>query len=293
MDIVYILGSGSRWHNNEIRFSLRSVEKYFKFRNIVIIGELPEWAQNVIHIPVEDVFKNKLQNARTKYLTACNDSRISKNFILMNDDFFFLKTMNTIPYYCRGSINKQIEKHQTHNGYYFESLKRTKQRLISIGFEEEIMDYEVHAPIIFNKEKMKNVISVIDGNNICLLRTCYGNLQNVTPELVSDFKCGDVRNFHRQLREKREFLSISDSMVVCDEFRKWIWEKFPEPSKYEEDVGQGSTVSPGNAVGAMRYYATCSFVFDHKTYGQGDLIDKMTINEMKLIKRLKDNWVHK
>ena len=293
MDLVYILGKGSRWHDNEIRFSLRSAEKYFKFRNVVVIGELPEWMQGVIHIPVEDVFKNKLQNARSKYLKACTDSRVSDNFILMNDDFFFLKEIEEIPYYSRGELNKQIQRHCSHAGYYFESLKRTRDKLIGLGYTDTIFDFEVHAPIIFNKEKLKNVISVVGGLSICLLRTIYGNLQSVEKTITSDFKVGDRKQFYDQIRQKRQFLSISDSMVVCDEFRKWIWDKFPEPSKYEEDLGHGSQTSPGNAVGSMRYYAKCTFSYNNKNYQQGDLILPLEIKEIKLIKRLKDNWEFK
>ncbi len=42
IDLVYILGKGSKWSDNEIRFSLRSIEKYFDYRKIFIIGEKPE-----------------------------------------------------------------------------------------------------------------------------------------------------------------------------------------------------------------------------------------------------------
>lgn len=293
IDVVYILGKGSHWHNNEIRFSLRSLEKNFKFGQVFIVGELPEWARNVIHIPVEDAFRNKLQNARTKYLVACNDPRISKDFVLMNDDFFFMKPMEKIPYYARGTSEKQIENHQTKGGYYFESIKRTKVKIANLGYTGQVMDFEVHAPIIFNKEKMKNVISVVGGEHVCLLRTCYGNLQGVDFEVVDDFKAGDVGTFYKQIKRGREFISISDSMVISDEFRKWIWEKFPDPSKFEEDVGIGSQVSPGNSVGAMRYYATKRFAYHTKTYGPGEMIDPITIREIKLMPKLKGNWEHK
>lgn len=293
IDLVYILGKGSRWHNNEIRFSLRSAEKNFKFRNVVIIGELPDWARNVIHIPAEDLFRNKLQNARTKYLAACNDQRISKDFILMNDDFFFLKPIKKIPYYSRGTVNRQIDIHQTKGGYYYESMKRTKARIQNLGFTEEVMDFEVHAPIVFNKEKLKNVISVVGGEHICLLRTCYGNLQDVDFEVVGDFKSGDVGNFYKQIKKGRGFLSISDSMVISDEFRKWIWETFPDPSKYEEDLGSGANVSPGNSIQAMRYYAKQRFAYHTKQYQPGDRIDPITIREIKLMKPLKGMWEYK
>ena len=293
MDLVYILGKGSRWHNNEIRFSMRSAEKFFKFRNIVIVGDLPEWARNVIHIQVDDVFKNKLQNARTKYLAACNDPRVSKDFILMNDDFFFLKPVEKILNYSRGTSERQIDMHETKAGYYFESIRRTKARLESLGFTGKVMDFEVHAPMVFNKEKLKNVIQVVGGMVTCLLRTCYGNLEDLDFQVTRDFKVSDIWKLRKVVDGGKEFLSITDSMVVSDDFRKWIWETFPEPSKYEEDLGQGATVSPGNALVAMKYYATKRFSYHTKDYQPGDRIDTITIREIKLMKALQDKWEYK
>lgn len=293
MDIVYILGKGSRWHNNEIRFSLRSLEKYFNFGKVFIVGEMPEWMQGVTNIPCDDKFKNKLQNARAKYLTAANCSQISNNFILMNDDFFFLKEVKEIPYYSRGTSYGAIENHQTKGGYYYEALKRTKARIEGTGFTDEVMDFEIHAPIIFNKEKLKNVMAVIGDEHICLLRTCYGNLMGVEHKIVDDFKVAETKQFYKELRKGREFLSTTDSMVVSDEFRKWIWEKYPEPSKYEMDAGAGSTISPGQSLIAMRYYAKEAFAYGTKSYQPGDRIDNTTIKEVKLMKNLRAKWEYK
>ena len=53
MTVVYVLGTGSKWKNYELLYSLRSIEKNLKgFTDVVIVGELPSWIQNVIHIPL-------------------------------------------------------------------------------------------------------------------------------------------------------------------------------------------------------------------------------------------------
>ena len=37
IDVVYVLGTGSKWHNNEIRFSLRALEKNLRdYRHIYV-----------------------------------------------------------------------------------------------------------------------------------------------------------------------------------------------------------------------------------------------------------------
>ena len=43
MDIVYILGNGSKFNNEEIRYSLRSLEKFVNFDRVFIVGECPKF----------------------------------------------------------------------------------------------------------------------------------------------------------------------------------------------------------------------------------------------------------
>ena len=43
-DVVYPIGQGSSWKNNELRFSLRSIEKYgINVGKLFIVGELPDF----------------------------------------------------------------------------------------------------------------------------------------------------------------------------------------------------------------------------------------------------------
>ena len=94
-DVIYVLGTGSRWHNNEIRFSLRSLEKNLMgFRRVFVVGECPGFLQNVIHIPATDIFNPQVNadgNIINKVLTACADERISDDFLFINDDHLVLK----------------------------------------------------------------------------------------------------------------------------------------------------------------------------------------------------------
>ena len=42
MDILYCIGEGSKWNNNELRYSLRSLEKFGKnVGNIYMVGYNP------------------------------------------------------------------------------------------------------------------------------------------------------------------------------------------------------------------------------------------------------------
>lgn len=291
IDLVYILGTGSRWSDNEIRFSLRSVEKYFKYNKVFIIGEKPEWLTGVIHIKAHDGNSNKLLNAREKYRIACTDKRISKDFILMNDDFFFLKSVDEIENYSRGTLEEMIEKHPTKSGYYFKSLMDTCNKLRSLGFEDPI-DFEIHGPMIFNKEKLLTVMGVIgeDPHKAYSLRSCYGNMMHLKPKKIMDFKAMNLAEFALQVREDRELLSINDGLVAEDYFRDWIERRFKKPSMFEMDEGIGQKVLPGRTIKQMKYHATKMFQFNGKTFNPGDIIDKETASKLKEHGRMRGLW---
>lgn len=289
IDLVYILGQGSHWHNNEIRYSLRSVEKYFKYRKIFVIGEKPEWLTGVTHIPETDTNDNKLMNARAKYLIAANDSRISKDFILMNDDFFFLKEIKTIPYYSRGTIDEMIKRHPTKRGYYYSSLVDTKNKLSAMGIEK-VKDYEVHCPIILNKEKLITAASMAGNTKPYLLRTIYGNLNNEKAKKVMDFKASNLAEFAHQTIKERELLSINDALVAAEEFRVWLYRKFINKSSFELDDGNGSKILPGRCMASLKHYAIKPFDYGKKYYNPGDIIQKKEMDEIKNIPKLKEMW---
>lgn len=296
IDAVYILGEGSRWSNNEIRYSIRSLERNFKFRNIVVIGECPEWLHGITYIPIKDSKSNvsgiKLQNARQKYLTACNDQRISKDFMLMNDDFFFLEEVSEIRNYSRGTIEEMMSRHPTKAGYYYHSLRDTDNKLKAMGIEKPI-DFEIHGPMIFNKSDLLNVIGMVGMDRYYSFRSCYGNLMNLKSEVVIDFKAANLAEFAYQTSRNREFLSINDALVASEEFRTWIHRMFPKPSRYEIDKGDGVKAQPGRPLMALKYTATKTFVYGKNTYSPGDIIDNATIQLLKRIPKMRDMWTIK
>jgi len=292
IDLVYILGNGSRWRNNEIRYSLRSVEKNLNIGKIFIVGEYPSWITGAIHIPAADIDKNKQINARAKYLVAAKDKRISEDFILMNDDFFILKPIQAIPYYSRGTIEHMMNQHPTKGGYYYNSLKDTKEVLNEMGVVFPI-DFEIHAPIIFNKDKLISTIEMIGTKKAYSFRSCYGNLQNVEAKKTIDFKAANLAEFTYQTNRSPAYLSITDSLVAAPEFRNWIRRTFPNPSKYETDRGLGSDILPGGPMCSLKYYVKKTFIYFGKTHCIGEIIPCEVMDEIRNNPNMKDVWEFK
>src|ERR1035438_10130107 len=91
VDVVYKLGSGSDNNNDELRYSLRSLSKFRDLGKVYIVGYKPDFIQNVIHIPMEDIFKsNKDANLIEKLSAAAKCPDISDCFLNMSDDQIFL-----------------------------------------------------------------------------------------------------------------------------------------------------------------------------------------------------------
>lgn len=140
-------GFGSRWEDQELRFALRGVEKHLTgYGDIFLIGHKPSWVQNVIHIPATDEDQTfwKERNIYNKIFIACNDERVSEDFLFMNDDHFLLKdyVAGGFPYYRQGTIVDYI----TREDQYGNTVKNTFAEIGDVTF------YDLHCPMVYNKE---------------------------------------------------------------------------------------------------------------------------------------------
>ena len=93
MDILYVLGSGSKWNNNELRYSLRSLEKFGKnVSNVYIIGQDPGFlSDKVTLVKIGDCFGVKAKNILNKICEAVEYTNIGEEFLLSSDDHFYIK----------------------------------------------------------------------------------------------------------------------------------------------------------------------------------------------------------
>jgi hypothetical protein len=242
IDIVYVLGNGSKWNNNELRYSLRSVEKHFKHREVFIVGERPDWLQNINHINCQDTFAylngGKFKNVIRKIRAACLDDRVSDSFVLMNDDFFFLEDKAIIWPYTNGTLQEMIDSYYDKTSQYYNALVRTMKFLQQAGIEEP-KNFAVHYPIVYEKAKFLEMTNDIDWlDKAYSWRTIYGNLYSAghvdrqDTKISSTTELSDALFYQHQLHG--DFLSISDNVALDPRFQNWIAERLPTPSKYEK-----------------------------------------------------------
>jgi hypothetical protein len=205
MDLVYICRSGD---NEELRYSIRSAVKNLKFDNLWVVGGKPDWYSGN-HLEVIQN-KSKYANARNNLRAICNSPKISDSFILMNDDFYIINKVDAIPYMHGGLLSKKIStyKELTGNTRYVLMLKKTFANL-SKRFENNVLDYELHVPMVMEKEKLLKVIDIPD-----LWRSRYGNVFGVGGVEIEDVKVyssgGLLKKSADQDIFKYDYLSSND-----------------------------------------------------------------------------------
>lgn len=235
IDLVYVLGTGSRWQDHEIGNSMRSVRKFVSnVRRIVVVGELPQTPTRVpfSYIPALDSHANKQHNVRDKLLRAANESAVSQRFMLMNDDFFFLKPMDAaaFPTYRMGLLADHIKWRMECPNTYLHALQWTRDQLEASGLPT--VDFEVHCPILYDKDKLKEVIDYFDweGMKKPLLRSLYGNFLKLDGTLVSDCKIEEPLKRAEILRRlgDRNFFSIGDGgLQAGGDLKELLKEMYP------------------------------------------------------------------
>lgn len=244
IDLVYVLGSGSNWQNNEIRFSLRSVAENLKgIGNIYVIGEKPDWMQNVIHIMWPDEFGpgNADGNIIRKVLRACKEEGLSEQFLFINDDHLVLKPIEAsdVPYIHKGDMNTFPENYFKRD-YWRTRLMRTRDVL---NFKElPCLHYDCHVPILFNKTIFPEVMAQFDYGIKpgYTMKSLYANSisEDIEPVLLDGQKKTVFRHFTKEELNERladcTFMSFNDSGLNVN-LKLWLAERFETQSAFEKD----------------------------------------------------------
>ena len=228
MDFVYICRTGP---NEELRYSIRSVMNSFPDAKIWVSGGKPDWyIGNYISI---DQNGSKYANAIANINAICDSKEISDDFVLMNDDFFILKKIDSIKTFHSGLLIDKITrfKEVARSSAYINKLVLTQKFLNKYGIENPL-DYELHIPMVMNKYKLKDIIR---EDEFALWRSLYGNMYNVKGEYTLD-----VKIYHEESSRPVSYNITEDSIYVSTDDRSFsglfsstLKKSFPNKSIYE------------------------------------------------------------
>lgn len=241
MDIVYLVKNDEENDSEELKYSLRSL-KNLPHNLVHIVGEKPEWATNINYIPVKQS-KTKYENWLMNLVAAINNKSISDDFVMMNDDFFIMKQIYTIPNIHFGDMKRRIEAYDLRypeGSDYIDNMKKCYILLKKLGYNKPI-SYELHTPMILNKQNVIQMLEDLanwpDGN----LRTLYGNYFNVGGIQAEDVKVFlEPRHNHIEYNqnpelylEKQVLLSATGLSFKTGIVGRFIRKSLKEKSEYE------------------------------------------------------------
>lgn len=224
MDYVYICRSGE---NEELRYSLRSVYKNAPDGRVWLVGGKPGWYSGDF-IPVRPT-SHKYNNARNNLQAIVTSSDISDDFVLMNDDFFVTKPIDSIQTYHGGLLSDKIKKYRSQPGAssYTNMLMATYRTLRRRGVDAPL-DYELHVPMPMTKAGL----SVALKTNV-LWRSAYGNLHSVGGLQTVDVKYYGSTSLRSSYPLDGEMPYLSSEDNSFKEVLPMLDRLFGLPCKYE------------------------------------------------------------
>ena len=224
-DIVYILKKDI--DTEEIRYSLRSVEKHFPHRKVWIFGSCPDWIAPDEFVPFEQTGTSKFHKATSTYRKICETDGVTEDFWMFNDDFFVMEKVDGLPYMYSGSLADRVQEIMDTAPWtrYGKNLKEAMRELEKKGCST--LNYALHVPMLFNKAMVMEVLDKFDSP---MFRSLYGNYWQVGGFDTEDVKINTLEGVPP---EGCVLLSTSDRSFDRGECGKIIRARFTEKSKWE------------------------------------------------------------
>lgn len=231
-DVVYFVKEGKT--NEELRYSLRSVEENWQYRKVWLYGGCPKVISPDEHVAVAQTEPSKWERVHHMLRMACENKNLTENFWLFNDDFFVLKPIGEdMPPQYNGSLEGQIRRVEKRHGgetSYTRRLKHLVATLEEAG--KTTVNYSVHKPILINRKKMLEVLNKFP--NEPMTRALYGNYWEIGGENHRDMKVMLPWYDTEKIEREWPFVSTCDESFANGNIGRYIREKFPHKSRFEE-----------------------------------------------------------
>ncbi len=231
-DVVYFLKQSPT--NEELRYSLRSLEKNWQYRDVWFYGGCPDGLKPDHHVALRQTEASKWQRVRGMVYQACKNDNITEDFWLFNDDFFVLKpkSENMPPQYNK-TLEERIKRIEDRNGCPDEYTMRLRHLVKTLKTASKgTLDYAVHKPILINRKQMLEVLEKFPDEP--MIRALYGNYWKIGGVSKHDMKIKtlDYNKMSIVMRDW-DFLSTSDVSFSNGKVGRYIRDKFKNKSRFE------------------------------------------------------------
>lgn len=240
MDILIPLGRASTWQNNELRYCLRSIEKFASgYDRIFVVGDDPGFLSKRVEFrATKDIPANKQAAIAHKIFWAFQYTDISNTVALFNDDYVLRDRVNLgrLLSYQRGPLEAALASQD--DPVYRASLEETMCALRDVG--KPAYHYDIHVPIIitgraFVELKAWWAKSICSKNGLVVKSTYANNALLYPGPVMRDCKLRERYDDIDQATRGRFVFSYSDAGLT-EVLKRWLTETFPEKSKWENGV---------------------------------------------------------
>ena len=215
MILVYPYSDLCTWENNELRYSIRSFCKFIDIKRVIVVGFKPDWYKGE-HIPFPDG-KRKERNIFEK---VCEAAKVCEKFIFANDDHFMLQPDPIDYYYSRPLFAKCSDD------WYGKQCRNTYE-LFPDG-----MFFDIHYPMIIESDKIPTQYDWYKKEYV--FKSLYCNHNKIEGVYRGDCKIPGYLAYDRitEFAGQFSFMSLGTE-ALTKEMRKWLVERFTEPSPFE------------------------------------------------------------
>lgn len=246
VDILIPLGLGSAWQNNELRYCLRSIERFATgFERVFVVGEDPGFLakggsatrSTIVFHPLKDIAANKQAAIAHKIFWTFQNTDISDTVALFNDDYVLREPvdLNQLPYYQRGPL--RLAAARQNEPEYRQCLENTMRALEEAG--KLSLHYDIHVPMLFCRQPFVDLKlwwqrSLCEKHGLVVKSTYANNMLDFPGPTMRD--CKFRHDYSRADFESfilgRFVFSYSDAGLT-PMLKEWLTEKFPEKSRWE------------------------------------------------------------
>lgn len=230
-DIVFVLKQ--QLDTEELRYSLRSIEKNFPHRYVWFVGGQPKGFKPDRALPHQQAGALKWDMIKSSMLKVIEEPELTDEFFWFNDDFFIMKKVKgKFVNFADKSLTELIEQQRKQNPWlnpYARTVYKAREELKSLGYGE--VNFEVHMPMLFKKDEVGAAIQKCSSPQ---MRSVYGNVTGCKWIQHDDVKVYDIET----VPEDPDYLSTNDKTFTNGKVGEYIRSCFPKPSRFEvEDDG--------------------------------------------------------
>ena len=217
MDVIIPLLNSSRDNYLELRYAIRSFQRWLNPDRVIIVGGKPSWFKGV-HLQHEDyiaVFKER--NIFDKLKLGAQHT--TGDFYFCNDDHFLMA-----PYQGLHHKGYMYETKATKplSGSYWQTLNNTQAALVG----KSTLDYDTHYPILMNKDVLNSIDADWKVQYGYGVKTLYAYHQKERGEKHPDHKYNHIPS-----EIHSPYFSTSD---ICDNKAVMLPRLFPIKSNFEK-----------------------------------------------------------